>query len=169
MSQLASAVRSLGSSPAATFRSALSAASAAMGHPHLPHNQAAIREEGSPASTSPRLAADFSSANTADLLMRREVPREMHPTLQLMRRRYAEGTVPGLRTDGAKLGLVVEGGGMRGGSVTVCPVSRMLLSHLARMHPFPTWMTDQSVLKHAASLSPLTCVLSLRSLSLQAW
>lgn len=37
-----------------------------------------------------------------------------HPTLQLLRSRLADGSRPGARRDGFKLGLVVEGGGMRG-------------------------------------------------------
>lgn len=37
-----------------------------------------------------------------------------HATLQLIRRRLMERSRPGARTDGFKLGLVVEGGGMRG-------------------------------------------------------
>jgi predicted patatin/cPLA2 family phospholipase len=37
-----------------------------------------------------------------------------HPVLSLLRRRQAEGSLPGHRADGAKLGLAVEGGGMRG-------------------------------------------------------
>ncbi len=37
-----------------------------------------------------------------------------HPAVQLAWRRAHAGSRPGARTDGAKLGLVVEGGGMRG-------------------------------------------------------
>ncbi|CAD7704268.1 unnamed protein product, partial [Ostreobium quekettii] len=37
-----------------------------------------------------------------------------HPTLQLLRNRMKRGSKPGKRRDGCKLGLVVEGGGMRG-------------------------------------------------------
>jgi predicted patatin/cPLA2 family phospholipase len=37
-----------------------------------------------------------------------------HPVLQLIRARQAEASLPGSRTDGHKLGLAVEGGGMRG-------------------------------------------------------
>jgi hypothetical protein len=39
-----------------------------------------------------------------------------HPVLQLLRQRLHDGSMPGNRAagDGAKLGLVVEGGGMRG-------------------------------------------------------
>jgi len=37
-----------------------------------------------------------------------------HPVLDLLKQRLAEGSRPGHRTDGLKLGLVVEGGGMRG-------------------------------------------------------
>ncbi len=37
-----------------------------------------------------------------------------HPAIQLAWRRAKAGSRPGARTDGAKLGLVVEGGGMRG-------------------------------------------------------
>lgn len=37
-----------------------------------------------------------------------------HPTLQLLQQRLAAGSKPGARTDTFKLGLVVEGGGMRG-------------------------------------------------------
>jgi predicted patatin/cPLA2 family phospholipase len=37
-----------------------------------------------------------------------------HPVLSLLRRRRDEGSLPGQRNDDAKLGLAVEGGGMRG-------------------------------------------------------
>jgi len=37
-----------------------------------------------------------------------------HPVLELIRARQAAGSLPGARTDGHKLGLAVEGGGMRG-------------------------------------------------------
>ncbi len=37
-----------------------------------------------------------------------------HPIMQLILQRAARGSRPGARRDGAKLGLVVEGGGMRG-------------------------------------------------------
>jgi predicted patatin/cPLA2 family phospholipase len=37
-----------------------------------------------------------------------------HPVLALLRKRKQEGSVPGMRSDSAKLGLAVEGGGMRG-------------------------------------------------------
>lgn len=38
----------------------------------------------------------------------------LHPVLDLLRRRAAAGSLPGQRTDGARLALVLEGGGMRG-------------------------------------------------------
>lgn len=41
-------------------------------------------------------------------------PRPEHPALQLMRARALAGSRPGQRSDAFKLGLVVEGGGMRG-------------------------------------------------------
>ena len=37
-----------------------------------------------------------------------------HPVLNLLRKRRQEGSLPGERTDTAKLGLAIEGGGMRG-------------------------------------------------------
>ena len=37
-----------------------------------------------------------------------------HPTMRLIQSRLQQGSMPGQRTDGFKLGLVVEGGGMRG-------------------------------------------------------
>lgn len=37
-----------------------------------------------------------------------------HPVLALLRQRKADGTVPGNRSDAFKVGLAVEGGGMRG-------------------------------------------------------
>ncbi|MFC3493632.1 patatin-like phospholipase family protein [Glycomyces rhizosphaerae] len=37
-----------------------------------------------------------------------------HPVLELVRARQAAGSAPGARVDGCKLGLAVEGGGMRG-------------------------------------------------------
>jgi predicted patatin/cPLA2 family phospholipase len=39
---------------------------------------------------------------------------EHHPVLELMRTRRAEASVPGRRSDSARLGLAVEGGGLRG-------------------------------------------------------
>ena len=38
----------------------------------------------------------------------------MHPVLELVLARGREGSRPGQRSDGAKLGLAIEGGGMRG-------------------------------------------------------
>ena len=37
-----------------------------------------------------------------------------HPVVQLIRRRRDEGSKPGARTDGRRIALVIEGGGMRG-------------------------------------------------------
>src|ERR1700753_3379978 len=37
-----------------------------------------------------------------------------HPVIQLIRRRRDEGSRPGTRTDGRRVALVIEGGGMRG-------------------------------------------------------
>jgi predicted patatin/cPLA2 family phospholipase len=37
-----------------------------------------------------------------------------HPVVQLLRRRREEGSRPGARTDGRRVALVIEGGGMRG-------------------------------------------------------
>jgi len=37
-----------------------------------------------------------------------------HPALQLLRQRAAQNSLPNDRRDNFKLGLVVEGGGMRG-------------------------------------------------------
>src|SRR6266513_787940 len=37
-----------------------------------------------------------------------------HPVVGLLRRRRAEGSRPGQRTDGRRVVLVIEGGGMRG-------------------------------------------------------
>jgi predicted acylesterase/phospholipase RssA len=39
---------------------------------------------------------------------------DTHPVLEVMRQRLQEGSKPGARTDGFKVGLAVEGGGMRG-------------------------------------------------------
>lgn len=39
---------------------------------------------------------------------------EDHPVLEVLRARRAEGSLPGARSDGNKVGLAVEGGGMRG-------------------------------------------------------
>lgn len=38
----------------------------------------------------------------------------IHPVAQILYRRRDEGSLPGARTDGYRVGLVVEGGGMRG-------------------------------------------------------
>ena len=38
----------------------------------------------------------------------------LNPTLSLLKRRHDEASIPGKRKDSFKLGLVVEGGGMRG-------------------------------------------------------
>ncbi|WP_435128209.1 patatin-like phospholipase family protein [Actinacidiphila sp. bgisy144] len=37
-----------------------------------------------------------------------------HPVLEVLRARRAEGSLPGQRSDGAKVALAIEGGGMRG-------------------------------------------------------
>jgi len=42
------------------------------------------------------------------------LPSTDHPVLELLRQRMLDGSRPGGRRDGCKLGLVVEGGGMRG-------------------------------------------------------
>lgn len=42
------------------------------------------------------------------------LPPPLNPTLSLLQRRHQEQSTPGARTDPFKLGLVVEGGGMRG-------------------------------------------------------
>lgn len=42
------------------------------------------------------------------------LPAEDHQVLQILKQRFDAGSRPGARTDGFKLGLVVEGGGMRG-------------------------------------------------------
>ncbi|KAI8477184.1 MAG: acyl transferase/acyl hydrolase/lysophospholipase [Monoraphidium minutum] len=42
------------------------------------------------------------------------LPPHDHPVLDLLRSRLRDGSAPGARSDGFKLGLVVEGGGMRG-------------------------------------------------------
>ena len=41
-------------------------------------------------------------------------PQTDHPAVQLALERARTGSRPGRRTDGCRLGLVVEGGGMRG-------------------------------------------------------
>jgi hypothetical protein len=41
-----------------------------------------------------------------------------HPVLRLLLSRLQDGSAPGARGDGFKLGLVVEGGGMRGCGLT---------------------------------------------------
>ena len=46
--------------------------------------------------------------------MDREAWDPEHPVLNLLRQRRDEGSLPGKRSDEAKLGLAVEGGGMRG-------------------------------------------------------
>ena len=42
------------------------------------------------------------------------VPQAEHPALEVVKARWLDGTAPGRRRDGLKVGLVVEGGGMRG-------------------------------------------------------
>ncbi len=44
----------------------------------------------------------------------RAVPLAEHPALEVVKARWLDGTAPGRRRDGLKVGLVVEGGGMRG-------------------------------------------------------
>lgn len=56
------------------------------------------------------------------------VIRPDHPVLELLRTRLDTGSRPGARTDGAKLGLAVEGGGMRG------VVSGAMLCALEELH-----------------------------------
>ncbi len=59
--------------------------------------------------TVPRLIPSYKSA--LNLRVHQQLD---HPAVQLAWRRARTGSRPGARTDGAKLGLVVEGGGMRG-------------------------------------------------------
>ncbi|KIY99322.1 hypothetical protein MNEG_8642 [Monoraphidium neglectum] len=54
------------------------------------------------------------AAAAPELELMQPLPPPDHPVLELLRRRLAEGSVPGRRRDGFKLGLAVEGGGMRG-------------------------------------------------------
>ena len=42
------------------------------------------------------------------------VQQQQHPALEVVRARLREGSAPGRRKDKFKVGLVVEGGGMRG-------------------------------------------------------
>ncbi len=42
------------------------------------------------------------------------MPQAEHPALEVVKARWLDGTAPGRRRDGLKVGLVVEGGGMRG-------------------------------------------------------
>ncbi len=51
----------------------------------------------------------------------------LHPTLQVMRQRQLAGSKPGQRTDGCRVGLVVEGGGMQG------IISASMLLQLSRL------------------------------------
>ncbi len=66
-----------------------------------------------------------------------------HPAIQLAWRRAKAGSRPGARTDGAKLGLVVEGGGMRG---VISAGSLMMLYELGlRWEPYScSYTTNQS-------------------------
>lgn len=56
-----------------------------------------------------------------------------HPVIRLLRRRLEEGSLPGARTDPHRLGLVVEGGGMRG------VVSGGMLAGLEQMEALPAF------------------------------
>ncbi|KAK9806904.1 hypothetical protein WJX72_006985 [[Myrmecia] bisecta] len=59
--------------------------------------------------------ADSQKADRSDLKSEDLVPVKLnHPALQLVRERAEQGSKPGQRTDAYKLGLVIEGGGMRG-------------------------------------------------------
>lgn len=48
----------------------------------------------------------------------------MHPVIELIENRRREGSQPGRRTDGCKLGLAIEGGGMRG--IVTCGMATAL-------------------------------------------
>ena len=61
-----------------------------------------------------------------------------HPALQLLRARVMEGSRPGARKDPFKLGLVVEGGGMRG-----CVSGGMLQ---VRVHSTLAWVVGRHTL-----------------------
>ncbi|KAG2453129.1 hypothetical protein HYH02_002456 [Chlamydomonas schloesseri] len=83
----------------------------------------APRTAPEPASTSGRTAArrlHLHSAQHAPLHLHGHLHQQQrhqhqhHPTLRLIASRLRSGTQPGARRDGARLGLVVEGGGMRG-------------------------------------------------------
>ena len=60
----------------------------------------------------------FSNGEMQNLLqpLRRDIcpQADANEAVQLLRRRARAGSLPGERRDGFKLGLVVEGGGMRG-------------------------------------------------------
>ena len=58
---------------------------------------------------------------------------ESHPVIRLLRRRLDEGSCPGERSDPHRLGLVVEGGGMRG------VVSGGMLAGLEQMEALPAF------------------------------
>lgn len=71
----------------------------------------------------------FGSA-TDDEAAQQEVPVQVdHPALQLLRERAMGSSTPGNRSDSFKLGLVVEGGGMRGcvsgGALQASPVAQL--------------------------------------------
>ena len=48
------------------------------------------------------------------MLLPATVQQQVHPVLEMLQQRACDGSKPGQRTDGFKLGLAVEGGGMRG-------------------------------------------------------
>jgi hypothetical protein len=74
------------------------------------------------------------AAAAPELELMQPLPPPDHPVLELLRRRLAEGSVPGRRRDGFKLGLAVEGGGMRG-IVTGEPARRPAAARLSRALP----------------------------------
>ncbi|KAI8470618.1 MAG: hypothetical protein J3K34DRAFT_458747 [Monoraphidium minutum] len=101
-SRLQRLITSLAPGPAPATRPTAAAAAAAPAAVAAPAFGAAAARRAAPAPPPPQ---------QQPLL---PLPPRDHPVLELVRQRLREGSVPGRRSDGFKLGIAVEGGGMRG-------------------------------------------------------
>ncbi|PNW78748.1 hypothetical protein CHLRE_09g388763v5 [Chlamydomonas reinhardtii] len=120
--------RSNADRPRPSPASAVAAPSAPAASPHQERN---VSSSGSSSHTAPRHASEQASTSGRSAARRLHLhntqhahlhlhghqqrqQHQHHPTLRLIASRLRSGTQPGARRDGARLGLVVEGGGMRG-------------------------------------------------------
>lgn len=93
-----------------TSSSSAGAQAAATAADPAAQEQAAFMDAGTPAEDALLALLDYSMAHPNQQLG----GPGGHPVLRLLQARLRDGSAPGGRSDGCKLGLVVEGGGMRG-------------------------------------------------------